>query len=174
MNYSEYNASTANEIKNLFIKTFSDSEGEEEGLVIGELVNNILFNTDNFYCFVATDNDKIIGSVFFTELTLNNTKASLLSPMATLTEYQGKGFGQELINFGINTLKNNGTELVMTYGDINFYSKVGFSLVSEKVIKAPYKLSYPEGWLGKSLISNNISPIAEKPQCAEAFHESIW
>ena len=34
--------------------------------------------------------------------------------------------GQQLINFGLAHLKEIGVELVFTYGDMNFYSKVGF------------------------------------------------
>lgn len=178
MNYSEYDSSKTEEITNLFIKTFSDSEGKSEGLIIGELTNSFLTNTDanDFYCFVATENDEIIGSVIFSCMTFeSNIKAYILSPMATSTKYQGKGIGQKLINFGHNILKENGVELVITYGDIKFYSKVGFSIISEETVPAPFKLSFPEGWLGQSLISNTIEPIAGKSYCVEALNNAdLW
>ena len=116
MKYSEYNPSKIEEINHLFIKTFSDSEGKSEGLVIGELTNSLMTSTDaaDFYCFTAIDDDKIIGSVIFSRLTFeSNVKAYILSPMAILTEYQGKGTGQKLINFALNTLKDNGVELAI-------------------------------------------------------------
>jgi len=59
----------------------------------------------------------------------SEVNAFLLGPVAIHTSYQGKGIGQKLINFGLNTLKENGVELAFTYGDPNFYSKVGFSLM---------------------------------------------
>lgn len=178
MEYSEYNPSKTEEINQLFISTFSDSEGKDEGLAIGELTNDYFTNTDDndFYCFVATENDEVIASVFFTKMTFESgIKAYILSPMATLTEYQGKGIGQKLINFSLNVLKNNGVELALTYGDINFYSKVGFKQVSEDIVPAPLKLSYPEGWLGQSLVSDNIEPITGKSFCVEALNKpSLW
>ena len=178
MKYSEYNPSKIEEINKLFIKTFSDSEGKSEGLVVGELTNNFMTTTDtnDFYCFVATENDEIIGAVFFSKLTFeNNTKAYILSPMAILTEHQVKGIGQKLINFAINILKGNGVEIVITYGDPNYYSKVGFSIISEEIVKAPLKLSYPEGWLGQSLVSDIIEPIAGKSYCVEALNKpGLW
>ncbi|OYT17843.1 MAG: GNAT family N-acetyltransferase [Bacteroidetes bacterium 4572_77] len=178
MKYSVCNPSQVEEINQLFIKTFSDTEGESEGLVIGELTNNFMTNTNtkDFYCFVATDLDKIIGGVFFSKFTLeNNTKAFILSPMATLTAYQGKGIGQHLINFSHNILKEIGVELLLTYGDINFYSKVGYQQIKEEIIPAPHKLSYPEGWLGQSLISNNIEPITGKSFCVKALCKAeLW
>jgi len=178
MKYSEYDPSKIEEINKLFIKTFSDSEGKSEGLVIGELTNNFMTTTDanDFYCFVAIENDEIIGSVFFSRFTFDNDiKAYILSPMAVLTEHQGKGIGQKLINFAINTLKENGVEIAITYGDPNYYSKVGFSIISEKIIKAPFKLSYPQGWLGQSLVSDRIEPIAGKSYCLEPLNKpSLW
>ena len=178
MKYSEYNPSKIEEINHLFIKTFSDSEGKPEGLIIGELTNNFMINTNvnSFYCFVATDNDEIIGGVFFSSITFeSDIKACILSPMAVLTEHQGKGIGQKLINFALNILKENGVELVVTYGDPNYYSKVGFDVISEEIINAPLKLSYPEGWLGQSLVSDKIEPIAGKPFCVKALNKpDLW
>jgi putative acetyltransferase len=85
------------------------------------------------------------------------------------TDHQGKGIGQQLIKYGIEKLKNEEVELIMTYGDINFYSKVDFKLISEEVIKAPLKLTYPEGWLGQSLISDTVAPIAGHSSCVKAL-----
>ena len=176
MKYSEYDPNKREEINQLFIKTFTDSEGESEGLIIGELTNNFMLSSDDYYCFVATDNNTIIGSVFFSSLTFERSiKAYILSPMATLTEYQGKGIGQKLINYAHNILKENGVELVVTYGDINFYSKTGYKQISEEVIKAPLKLSYPEGWLGQSLVSEKLEPIAGMSYCVEALKKpDLW
>lgn len=178
MKYSEYTSANIGEINKLFIETFNNSEGEAEGIVIGELVTNFMTKIDSndFFCFVATDKNIIIGSVFFSKLTFkSNLKAYILSPMATLTEYQGKGIGQKLINYAHSTLKNNGVELLVTYGDINFYSKVGYKQITEEIIKAPFKLSYPEGWLAQSLVSSELQPIPGVSFCVDALNNAdLW
>ena len=178
MNYSTYNPNTKEEINQLFIKTFTDSESKSEGLIIGELTNNYMEHTDptDFYCFVATDDNNIVASVFFSKLTFKgNIKAYILSPMAVAQAYQGKGIGQKLINFGLNTLKANNVALVVTYGDPNYYSKVGFNAITENSIKAPLKLSYPHGWLAQSFVSDNIKPIDDRPQCVAALNnQDLW
>lgn len=178
MKLLEYNLDDIEEINKLFIKTFSDSEGKEEGVIIGNLTNDLMTNTSskNLYCFVATESDKIIAGVFFSRLTFeSDIEAFMLSPMATLTEYQGKGVGQKLINFGHNILKNNGVRIVVTYGDINFYRKVGYRQITEEVIKAPLVLSMPEGWLGQSLISDKLETIDDKPTCVKEFNKpELW
>ncbi len=178
MKYSTYNPSNIEEIKQLFTKTFSDSEGKSEGMLIGDLSYDLLTSTDDhdLYCFVATENKQIIGSIIFSRLMFESEiNAFLLSPVAISTSYQGKGMGQKLINFGINRLKENGVELAFTYGDPDFYSKVGFSIIAEKIVKSPLKLTYPEGWLGQSLVSDKIKPITGNSFCVEALNKpDLW
>ena len=178
MKLSTYKKSDIEEIKQLFLRVFSDSEGQEEGSLIGSLVLDIMTSTNSqdLYGFVATENDQIIGSIFFTRLTFENgVNAFILAPVAIHASCQGKGIGQKLINFGINQLKENGVRIVFTYGDHNFYSKVGFKLITEKIAKAPLKLTYPEGWLAQSLVSDEIEPIGGDSSCVEAFNKpEIW
>ncbi len=174
MKLSTYNPSNIEGIKQLFNKTFSDSEGQSEGLLIGNLVYDLMTSTDgcNLYGFVATENEQIIGCIFFSKLTFENeVNAFLLSPVAIHTSYQGKGIGQKLINFGLNTLKDDGVELAFTYGNPKFYSKVGFSHIAEKLVKAPLKLTYPEGWLAQSLVRDKVETITGSSYCVEAFNK---
>jgi len=55
--------------------------------------------------------------------------------------------------------------VVITYGDPSFYSKVGFEPLSEKIIKAPVTLSMPDGWLAQSLTEDPVPVINERPTC---------
>ncbi len=178
MNLSKYSKNQIEEIKQLFTSVFTDSEGHSEGLVIGSFVYDLMMNTndEDLYGFIATDKGDVIGSIFFSRITFDNgVSAFILSPVAIHTESQKMGIGQKLIDFGINYLKENNVELVLTYGDHNFYSKVGFNLISEKVIKAPLKLTYPEGWLGQSLVSNEIHKISGASHCVDALNKpELW
>lgn len=178
MELSTYNPGNIEEIKQLFTKTFSDSDGQPEGLLIGNLAYELMTSTDghDLYGFVATEKEQIIGSIIFSKLTFESEiNAFLLSPVAIHTNYQGKGIGQKLINYGLDTLKVNGVELAFTYGDPNFYSKVGFSHIAEKSVKAPLKLTYPEGWLGQSLVNDVIEPITGSSYCVEALNKpELW
>ncbi|MBE9534753.1 MAG: N-acetyltransferase [Proteobacteria bacterium] len=178
MEISIYKPNNADEIEQLFIKTFSDSEGRSEGEAIGSLVRDFMDNTDanDLYCFIATENEQIIGSIFFTRMIFESgINAFILSPAATHTDHQGKGVGQKLINFGLGTLKEAGVELAITYGDPNFYSKVGFSVITEKLVPAPLNLQYPGGWLAQSLVSDEIEPITGKSYCVEELNKpELW
>jgi len=177
MNLLPYSPKNSADIKQLFTKVFSDSEGKSEGLLIGNLVSTLMTSTDeqDLYGFVAIENQHVIGSIFFTRLTFESgTSVFLLSPVAIHTHYQGKGFGQKLINFGIQHLKENGVRMVFTYGDPNFYSKVGFKQITQEIAKSPFTLTQPEGWLGQSLLSDEIHPIAGNSSCVEAFNKAEY
>lgn len=174
MNFLPYSAGDIEKIKQLFTSVFSDSEGEAEGMLVGNLAYDLIANTDpnDLYGFAAIEHGEIIGCILFSRLKLDNEiNAFLLAPVAIHTNYQGKGIGQKLINFGIKYLKENGVTLLFTYGDPKFYSKVGFTHITEKIVKAPLKLTYPEGWLVQSLVNDNIEAILGNSYCVDALNK---
>ena len=87
---------------------------------------------------------------------------------------QGKGLGQKLIKFGIQQLRSHGVELVFTYGDPNFYSKAGFAKISEDVVEAPKKLTYPDGWLAQTLTNEGITSELGVAKCVEALNKQQY
>ena len=178
MNLSKYSSSDSETIEKLFTKVFSDSEGESEGLLIGKLTHDLISGTNpkDIYGFVAIEKRQIIGSIFFSRLRFESEdNVFILAPVAIHTDYQGQGIGQKLITFGINHLRENGVDLVFTYGDPNFYKKVGFRPIPEKVAKPPFELKYPHGWLCQSLSGSEIEPITGNSYCVEALnHPEYW
>ena len=177
MKLESYNPEQSPEIIRLFTEVFSDSEDQEEGQIIGRLVTELINTTDSkqLLGYVSISDSKIIGCIFFSRLTLPSGKiAFILSPVAVSTHEQGKGLGQQLINFGIQELKSLGVELLFTYGDPSFYSKVGFAKIGEEVVKAPKKLTYPEGWLAQSLNSGGITSEVEVAKCVGALNKQEY
>ncbi len=178
MKFSKFNPNDIDKISQLFFKTFTDSEGETEGILIGNLTRNLMTNTEDedLHGFVASDGERITGSIFFTRMNFQNAmNVFLLSPVAILTDFQKKGIGKKLINYGIDSLKEDEVSLIVTYGDPAYYSKVGFKQITEQTIKPPFKLSQPEGWLGLSLTGQEIEPITNNPSCVKAFdNPELW
>lgn len=177
MKCRSYQLDDSSKVEALFLSTFTDAEGESEGKLICSLVRDLTSDTDihDLYGFVSVDRGELIGAIFFSRLTFEqDSNAFLLSPVAVRSSEQGKGVGQELINYGLQALKRDGISFVVTYGDPAFYSKLGFSPLSEEVIKAPFKLSQPEGWLGQSLSGGSIEPISGRCKCVKAFDDPAY
>jgi predicted N-acetyltransferase YhbS len=165
------------EVASLFTSAFSSSEGEQEGKLIGNLASQLCSNIDDLeiICIGAYEDGLLIGSIFFTRLRFSEPVLGyMLAPVAVRTEHQGKGVGQALIKFGLGELKNRSVTVAITYGDPAFYSRVGFQPIPESVIKAPLKLSMPEGWLGCSLTGETIPTINERPTCVKEFNDPVY
>ncbi len=177
MDYKTLDKSKQKEVAGLFTSVFASSEGKKEGILIGNLSSELASSIDNeeTICFGVYENESLIGSIFFTRLQFNEPiQVYMLAPVAVSTEHQEKGIGQALINYGLNELKKRSVNVVVTYGDPSFYSKVGFQPLSENVIKAPLKLSMPFGWLGQSLSGRSIPTINGRPACVKEFNDPVY
>lgn len=177
MNYRILDKKSKKEVAGLFRSVFTASEGESEGKLIGTLASELSSNIDNqdIICFGAYENATLIGAIFFTHLGFNKSVlAYMLAPVAVRTEYQGKGVGQALINYGLSEFKKRSINFAVTYGDPSFYSRVRFEPLSENVIQAPLKLSMPVGWMGQSLTQDPIPTINERPTCVKEFNNPVY
>lgn len=179
MKYTQLKLEKAAEVVQLFYHTFKASENEDEALAVSGLVKNYLQNypRKDLKGFIALKDGQIVGCVFFSQLIFSqsNKKVFILSPMAVKTELHGKGVGQALIHYAHEELKKEGVNITTTYGDIKFYSKTGYELVSEDSIAAPLKLSYPHGWLAYSLDGNTPLKIEGPSSCIpELNDQSLW
>ncbi|GIU29689.1 GNAT family N-acetyltransferase [Shewanella sp. MBTL60-007] len=177
MKFLQCNTENAKAISHLFNETFTASEGANEGKVIGELTTELMSTTasEDLFIFVAKAEDKLVGSIMFSRLTFENEiNAFILSPVAVHPDFQRQGVGQKLIKFGLQALAEKGVELLFTYGDPNYYSKVGFKQISEDIVKAPQALTYPEGWLSQSLSADELPPMSGRCRCVSALNKAEY
>ena len=166
------------EIIDLFTATFTASEGSKEGVLIGDLVRNLMGGTaeEDLFIFTAEQDGAIIGGILCSRLTYPRDARTLfvIGPVAVATDQQGKGIGQRLLTHGLASLRSAGVDIAMTYGDPNYYSKVGFMPISEAEAPAPFKLSHPEGWLALSLTGAQIAPLKGPSRCVEALNDPVF
>ncbi len=166
------------EVSDLFTSVFSASEGVQEGKLIGTLASRLASEIDDLDIIglaACDESATLIGSVFLTRLRFNAAcRVYMLAPVAVSTRHQGQGVGQALINFAIGVLKSRSVDVLVTYGDPAFYSKVGFEFLSEKVMQAPLRLSMPGGWLGQSLTDRPIPVLEGRPKCVKAFNDPAY
>jgi putative acetyltransferase len=163
----------------LFQTTFANSEGADEGAMIGNLLRTILTQTppDDRSVFIAEGDDGLSGSCVFSKLNYPNDSrvVYLLSPVAVLTSKQRQGVGQALLRASLETMRQATVDVVVTYGDPVFYGRVGFQQISETQLPAPFPLTYPDGWLAQHLRDEPIEPFKGPAECISAFENpDLW
>jgi putative acetyltransferase len=178
MKFSLFSESKSQKVIELFKSVFSAAEGEEEGKVIADFVANLISTTkpqDLIGC-IAEDNEIIVGCIFFSRFTVPSGQvAFILSPVAVSTDVQGTGIGQKLIQYGLDHLRSLKVSLAFTYGDPSYYSITGFEQINENIVKAPYPLSQPIGWLAQSLDGQEIQAMTGSTRCVEALNDpGLW
>lgn len=167
------------EISELFSTSFTASEGAGEGKLIGELATNLMETppAGDLFVFSNYEDQSLAGCIMFSRLTYEQDDRAvfLLAPVAVRPDRQNKGMGQKLISFGLNELRRNGIDLVLTYGDPNYYSKVGFQQISQDLARPPLKLDHPFAWQGQSLCGSTIAPLSGPSRCAKALDKpELW
>ncbi|MEX0307781.1 MAG: GNAT family N-acetyltransferase [Ruegeria sp.] len=167
------------EISGLFRDVFSASEGAEEGALIGALTQSMMAttSTDDLNVFFACDGGVLAGCIFFSRVKYeeDNRQVFILSPVAVRTDRQKSGVGQALIQFGLQRLREDGVDYVLTYGDPRYYCKTGFQPISEAFARAPLHLNHPYGWLGQPLSQRGNAPLKGASSCVEALNRpELW
>ena len=92
---------------------------------------------DNIDSFVVEEDNKIIGymNITYNLDILSNKKYALFNYICIDSDYSGRGFGRDLVNFGINTcIENNINYIRLTSRDkrikaISLYKKLGFERI---------------------------------------------
>lgn len=101
-----------------------------------------LRNVEPYISLVAVKDGKIIGHIFFSEVTLEpenkNLKAIGLAPMAVLPTFQNQGIGSKLVKQGLEACKNKGFEAVVVLGHPEYYPRFGFTMAKEKGFDCEY------------------------------------
>ncbi|MGI9354790.1 MAG: GNAT family N-acetyltransferase [Rhizobiaceae bacterium] len=179
MDFSSDYVGREQEISELFVATFTDSEGVDEGRIVGALANRLMETTpnENMFVFSAYDDQSLVGCIFFSRLEYEQDDRTvfILSPVAVKTDQQKKGVGQKLLTFGLDELRRTEIDVVVTYGDPKYYSKVGFRQITEEFAQAPFELSQPHGWLGQSLSGKDMEPLVGPCSCVEALNRpELW
>lgn len=179
MDITDDTAGRLPEIVALFTESFSSAEGPEEGAAVGHLARRMITQTPapDLRVFLAQESGAIIAAICFSRLGHGGDGRSvfLLSPVAVATARQGQGIGRRLIVHGLAALREEGVDIAVTYGDPDFYGRVGFRPVSEEILPAPFPLGQPEGWLACPLTQAPLARLAGPVRCVAALADpSFW
>jgi len=79
-------------------------------------------------CLVASQNNKVCGSLRFWEVMVCGRCQLLLGPLAVQPDLRGKGFGRALVIDGLRRAQqHNRWDFVLVSGDPEYYLRFGFA-----------------------------------------------
>lgn len=151
-------------------KVHQNAFGQPEGESVSQLAIDLLEDKTALpiLSLVAEHDSEIAGNVIFSSANIegaDGVSTYILAPLAVTMHEQRSGIGTLLINKGLDTLKERGADIVLVYGDPNYYMRTGFK--SGHNLKPPQKLSYPiEAWMAQELKENILTKTRGMVQCA--------
>ncbi|MGL4570720.1 MAG: GNAT family N-acetyltransferase [Clostridium sp.] len=120
-------------------KGVEHSDGSEQFLV------DKLRESDSYInelSIVALEEDKIIAHVMFTILKISfegkEYEMLSLAPVSVSPQFQNKGIGTEIIEYGLKVAKEIGYKSVFVLGDNKYYSRFGFKDTTIYNINSPF------------------------------------
>ena len=99
-----------------------------------KLVDTLRLACTDHLSLVADDNGSIIGHLMFTPVVVTDGKQKTegmgLAPMAVLPSRQRQGIGTQLVDSGLQILKEKGCPFVIVLGHPEDYPRFGFQAAS--------------------------------------------
>ena len=87
--------------------------------------------------FVALVGTLVVGSIRLTPITIGETPALLLGPLAVEQAFSSIGIGMSLIQRAVDTAKAEGHKLILLVGDEPYYSRAGFVVMPQGRAEMP-------------------------------------
>ena len=134
------------QIRDLHLAAFYASENETVARLAVELLDDS--SSPPTLSLVAESDDAVVGHVAFSPVGLAGDASFngfLLGPLGVLPAFQGRGIGAQLVREGMQALSD--ADVLLVYGDPNYYGRFGFSAEAAAGLTAPYPLQFDFGWL---------------------------
>jgi putative acetyltransferase len=162
---------------------------EVETLAFGsDIEADLVFNLLNdktaepIISLLAFNADEAIGHILFTRAYFDSSEIQplmyILAPLAVKPEHQNKGIGGNLIQRGLEILREKNTELVFVLGHKNYYPRYGFIPNAGKLgFDAPFPIPAKDAdaWMVQSLTQKGFENKQGKIRCADEMNKpELW
>ncbi|WGK68727.1 N-acetyltransferase [Candidatus Haliotispira prima] len=161
-------------------KVIETAFSDEEDKVIVNLVADLLSETTTppIKSLVTEIDGEVVGYVSYSPIFSHRDAGItgyILAPLAVSPYHRKKGLGSKLIDEGKRMLSEDGIDILLVYGDPNYYGRFGFRKETAHSFVPPYPLRYPFGWLGVLLSDIVVGEIPMKFDCVTSLHKpELW
>jgi putative acetyltransferase len=109
-----------------------------------DLVDQLRQRCDDLLALVAVMEDRIVGHILFSPAVIEGREQKIqgmaLAPMAVLPELQRQGVGSQLVQAGIEALKQVDCGFIILVGHPTYYPRFGFVPASQYGIKSEWEV----------------------------------
>ena len=152
---------------------------DNEGAIVGRLAVSLLSEKSNptTESLVMDDAGDVKGHIAFSPVYIKgheDIRAYILSPLAVRSECQGQGLGSSLIDFGKRLLSKGGADIILVYGDPEYYGRFGFDAEAASKFIPPYPLEYPFGWQALELNRCEIRGDTVEIECVSSLSNADY
>ena len=102
------------------------------------IVDALRANGAALLSLVATVDDRVVGHIMYSPLSVGDVNGAALGPMAVIPERQRQGIGSKLVEAGNRKLKDAGCPFIIVVGHADYYPRFGFTPASEHGIKCEW------------------------------------
>jgi putative acetyltransferase len=154
--------------------------GEDERELVARLAVDLLTEapTPPTLSLVAEMGGVVVGHVAFSPVTADgftDLQGYILAPLAVRPDHQRHHIGSLLVERGMGRLSEMGTDLLLVYGDPEYYGRFGFSVDVARRFAPPYALTYPMGWQGVILSERGVPERSLKLDCVASLRDpALW
>ena len=153
---------------------------ENERDLVSKLAVDLLSEntTPQVISLVAESEGIVVGHAAFSPVTFDhneNLQGYILGPLGVKPDYQKRGIGSKLVASGMDRLSKLGVNILLVYGDPEYYGRFGFSVGAAKRYLPPYDLEYPFGWQSITLNECSIKESPIKVACVTSLCDpALW
>ena len=120
-----------------------------------------LRGTPDSIALVATVDDRVIGHILFTPVTIEPATAvsvAGLAPMSVRPTYQREGVGGQLIRAGLEECRRRGYKAVVVVGHPEYYPRFGFVPAHTKGLACEFPVP-PEAFMVLELYADALAGV---------------
>lgn len=154
----------------LIERAFADEiySDQKEHLLVERLHKSDTFVPE--LSLVATINNKIVGYILLTPITIGEETSLALAPVAVLPEHQNEGIGRKLVQEAHTKAESLGYGSIILLGLKDYYPRFGYKPLSDYGIQIPFDAPQ-EYVMGVELRKDALKNVSGKAIYPKEFFE---